>query len=73
MQVSPVSNTLPRFARPDLASRDIPREIDLGMLAAVLGMEMSRLVLLVVHPNHDPKEGGDDRHGARVTVIVQAA
>jgi hypothetical protein len=33
----------------------------------VLGVEMSRLVLLVVHPDHDAKEDRDYRHAAEYT------
>lgn len=41
------------------------------MLGLMLSMEVLRLVLLVLHPDHDAEEDGDDRHDGEYSVVRQ--
>jgi len=52
----------------DDARDDIPGETERGLVALVLGVEVRRIVLLIEHPNHDPIECGNDRHGRPVKI-----
>ena len=57
MQLSPGSDLTQSSAGRDLAGDQLTVEIELGLLTAVLRMEMRGLVLLVVHPDHHAEEG----------------
>lgn len=39
-----------------------PREVEFRLMAGVLPMEGRGFVFAVEHPNHDSKEGRNDRH-----------
>ena len=45
-------------------------EVELAMLRLMLGVEMARLMLLVIHPDHDAEEDRDNGHGREYSVVL---
>ena len=50
----------------DVADRHFAGKIELALLALMLGMEVARFVFLVVHPDDDSEEHGNDGHGLSI-------
>ena len=67
--------TTPRFShqpqgclRTQIAQENIPAEIDLGLVALVLGMDVGRRMIIVIHSNDDSEKTRDFRHGILLDV-----
>lgn len=69
MKVSPLANQIKGVPRRDVANNLVPVEVELALLSLVLGVEVLRLVLLVVHPDHDAEEDGYDGHAREYSVV----
>jgi len=70
----PVADEASRCTGADLTSQHVAGEQKRSLLTLLVRMEVSRLVLLVVHPDHDSEEGRDDRHKGvyRFALLVSA-
>src|SRR4051794_10008611 len=62
MLLCPLPNQLSCGARPNLAFDDSSAKIDHRVLTVILRVKVRRSVIVEVHANDDPEEGGDDRH-----------
>src|SRR5437763_16181124 len=62
MQYRPLANPPQRTLRSDAASPQLALEVERRVVTLMLSMEMRRLMFLVEHSDHNPKEYGDDRH-----------
>ncbi len=56
------SDKAQRCSRLDISDDHLSVQIELGLLALVLRMEVRRLMLLVEHPDEDSEERRDNRH-----------
>ena len=71
MQPRPLSNKPQRGLGGDIPDDHAPVQVELAVLALVLGVEVLRIVLPIKHPNDDSEENRDDRHVAEYTVVVR--
>ena len=69
MKDSPLSNEPERGLRRDVADGHCACEIELAVLALMLGVEVFRLMLAMEHPNDDAEEHSDDRHVVEYSVV----
>ena len=66
MQRRPVADEPTRLSGADLAGDELSIKVELRVLAAMLGVEMSRLMLAVEHTDDDSEEYRDERHAPSV-------
>lgn len=69
MDKGPLVDETKCSARLDVANGLLPREIELALLALMLGMKVCRLVFLVEHSHDDSEEHGDDWHVLESSVV----
>ena len=60
----PLANQLQRRFRVNVADDHLTAEVELAVLPLMLGVEVCRVVLLVVHPHDNAEERRDDGHDA---------
>lgn len=68
MERRPLPNESHRGVRLDRSSDQPALEVDLGLLALMLDVEVCRLMVFVEHSDHDSEEHGDDRHRREYTM-----
>jgi hypothetical protein len=56
----------------DLSSDQGTMEVESGLLTAMLGVKVRRLVLLVVHPDDDSEESRNDGHDGDAALTARA-
>lgn len=62
----PLANQPQRRFRLNVADDHLTAEVELAVLALMLGVEVCRGMFLVVHPHDDSEEGRNDRHGGSI-------
>ena len=55
----PLPNQIEGVSRGDVAHDLIAVEVEFAVLRLMLGVEVPRLMLLVIHPDHDAEENRD--------------
>jgi hypothetical protein len=63
MQDRPFPDQSSRRPGLDVADRHFAGKVEFALLVLMLGVEVSRLVFLVVHPDDDSEEHGNDAYG----------
>jgi hypothetical protein len=71
MQFSPFPDEPERACRQLTEERFSRRDHDLRLVLAVDGVEVRRLVVAVIHRDHDPVEGADPRHRCIVADLAR--
>jgi hypothetical protein len=63
VKVDPFSHQPQGCFRTQITQEKIPAEIDLCLVALILGVDVGRRLVIVMHPNDDSEKAGDFRHG----------
>jgi hypothetical protein len=56
VQVDPITHQVKRSTRAKVTLYDVSVKVQDGPIPLVLGVEMRRIVLIVIHPDYDPEE-----------------
>ena len=73
MESRPIPDKAERRPRLDIPDDHLTVQVELPLLALMLGMEVRWLMLPVEHPNDNPEEHRDDRHTFSLACVPTAA